>query len=214
MSEQLYRDAAKYRGKVKKREAELLVLELAASRPEEADKFAQLLAFFAESKPKAKTVFGWVASAVAKKDVRKYLQYVFSDGSKIVGTDGTALHAADTDLPTGLYDPVTGLKMFELDPGTDAAHPGKYPEWKRILPRLEDKGPILESEPVKRQGIAVIDLCCAEFALAVPQKQWELARSRCDKISLQSPTGAVRLDGSDGCLAVIMPMLAKWAPKV
>jgi hypothetical protein len=85
----------------------------------------------AESKSKKMTDFGWVALAVAdNKDVRPYLQYVYSDGENLVATDGHRIHVLETtDYEQGFYDPKSGEKLSE----EDAKYVGQYPDWKRLM---------------------------------------------------------------------------------
>lgn len=83
-----------------------------------------LLLYFAPPIPKKpKTAFAWVAKAVAKKDVRYYLEYVRVKDGYMYGTDGHRVHKAKTDLAEGWYCPKTGARV-ECD--------AKGPDYDRV----------------------------------------------------------------------------------
>ena len=66
---------------------------------------AQLYQYFTLKIPaKPKTVEQWVAKAMPKDDIRYYLNYIYSDGNRIMATDGTRLHLAEIEYPAGYYD--------------------------------------------------------------------------------------------------------------
>lgn len=66
---------------------------------------AHLYAFFQPGIPaKPKTPEQWVARAVAVKDVRFDLNYLYSDGKRLMGMDGHRLHIIPTERPAGYYD--------------------------------------------------------------------------------------------------------------
>ena len=71
----------------------------------------RLLLFFGPKAPaKAKTAAEWVAKAVGKKDKRDYLNYLYSDGSRLIATDGHRVHLSaftDGEFPAGYYCPRT-----------------------------------------------------------------------------------------------------------
>jgi len=70
--------------------------------------------------------FAWVARAMAKKDVRYYLNYVYSDGARTIATDGRRMHVlTGQSLPQGYYT-ITGDRADE-----DA----KYPDIDRVIPQ-------------------------------------------------------------------------------
>lgn len=83
--------------------------------------------YFAPAVPKTpKTAFEWVAKAVAESDIRKYLNFVFVQDGVAVATDGARVHFANVDMPNGYYDAKTGLAVEDK---------GRYPDWRRIIPR-------------------------------------------------------------------------------
>lgn len=70
----------------------------------------------------------WVANAVAKDDIREYLQYIYSDGKRIMGTDGHRLHIWKTDkYPEGFYNPKTMKKASVPDSM-------RFPSVDRVIP--------------------------------------------------------------------------------
>lgn len=85
-----------------------------------------LYAFFLPPTPaKPKTDQQWVSKAVPKKDIRHYLNYLYSDGSRLIGTDGHRLHVMHgTDLGKGFYN--TELVKLDVD--------ATYPDIDRIIP--------------------------------------------------------------------------------
>lgn len=93
----------------------------------------RLWAHFLPNKPrKPKSAFDWAAKAMAKKDVRYYLEYVRVTEDKITATDGHRVHfAPNTEgLPAGYY----GHEKVMLE-NLDAM---KYPDTNRITPNTED----------------------------------------------------------------------------
>lgn len=75
----------------------------------------------------------WVANAVAKNDIREYLQYIYSDGKRIMGTDGHRLHIWYTDkYPKGFYNPKT---MAAATVPNDF----RFPDVERVIPKTNSK---------------------------------------------------------------------------
>lgn len=109
-----------------------IIFELLAKHPDELNNLAALYAFFQPAK-KAKNhadtdPLAWVTQAVSQGDVREYLRYLGSDGTTIVGTNGHRIHCAPTTLPAGMYDPVSGERIWSLEYDiAEQGHPGKYP---------------------------------------------------------------------------------------
>jgi hypothetical protein len=84
-----------------------------------------LYKYFMPSLPaKPKTAWQWVASAVGKKDMREYLNYLHSDGSVLYGSDGQRIHWCNTELGEGFYCPKT-CNLVDLS--------GYYPQVQRII---------------------------------------------------------------------------------
>lgn len=79
---------------------------------------AAMIRHFSPSATKAKTNFAWISKAVAKKDIRNYLNFVVSDGVKMCATDGHRLHLAPVDsersIP-GFYCPKKGTLLAYAD---------------------------------------------------------------------------------------------------
>lgn len=96
---------------------------------------AQLYQYFIPATPaKPKTAEQWIAKAVPKKDIRYFLQYLYSDGSNLVGTDGHRMHYVENmDYDAGSYN----IVMDKIDP----MHAGKYPNWERVVPNTSKSTP-------------------------------------------------------------------------
>lgn len=115
-----------------KKEAFDYVTELLHNDPGNAE-LASLYLHFAPKPPKeAKTAEQWVAQAVGIKDVRFYLNYLYSDGVSLYATNGHILKWCPTDKPVGYYCPMT----FNTVEGVDA----KYPDTARVIPPLSKEG--------------------------------------------------------------------------
>lgn len=88
---------------------------------------AVLYQFFTPAKSKkAKSVIDWCQRAVAKEDLRGYLNYLYSDGTDLFGCDGHRAHIArNMCLAKGFYDK-NGC-LLDDDKGT-------YPDIARVCP--------------------------------------------------------------------------------
>ena len=206
MTTSLYAEAFKYRGSVKRDEAETLVAALGERHPESRQELAMLLAYFMPKAPKGKTVEAWVASAAAKKDIRAYLRFVCATGSEIVATDGHVLHKAPSELPRGLYDPVSMVKVWDLQEDCEkspAGHPGKFPDYPRIIPK-RDTVPLgwLPQEVISKGCLRVTQ--GDKTADFIPE-QFELAASRCARGSIEGPNDSMLFEGDNGEVAVVLP---------
>ena len=124
-------DLAAYADTLKKptkKEAHQLLIDIACDRVSEgrkADALARLYLFFMPPVPaRPKTALDWCSKALPKNDIRLYLNYIHSDGSRIMGCDGKRLHIVrDNSLAAGSYDRQGNLVN---DPGT-------YPDVDRLL---------------------------------------------------------------------------------
>lgn len=207
MTTSLYAEAFKYRGSVKKDQAETIVTALGERHPESRQELAKLLAWFMPKAPKGKTVEAWVASAAAKKDIRAYLRFVCATGSEIVATDGHVLHKAPSELPRGLYDPVSMVKVWDLQEDCTTlppGHPGKFPDYPRIIPKRET-APLawLPQEIIDKGRLRVTQ--GDKSADFIPE-QFELAASRCIRGSIDGPNDSMLFEGDNGEVAVVMPL--------
>lgn len=207
MSQELFRLTAMYRGQLKKDAAEDLIVEMAARIPGEVHNLAKLLALLKPPAVAAKTVAAWVAKAAAKKDIRKYLNYVYVNEGVMVGTDGHRLHLAPSDLEPGLYDPKSMVKIWGLDTEVEG-HPGKFPEYRRILPVADVEPADLVKLEIKER-LKLFTPCTVTLGgktASVNLEYWEQALMRCDRVSVREPQEALRLEGPNGEVAVIMPV--------
>lgn len=207
MSQELFRLTALYRGKLKKDAAEDLIVEMAARIPGEVDSLAKLLALLKPPAVPAKTVYAWVAKAAAKKDLRKYLNYVYVNDGVAVATDGHRLHLAPSDLEPGMYDPKSGVKMWGLDT-SERDHPGRFPEYRRILPQAEVESVESANVEIKERTKLFTPCNVTLFGKTanVNLEYWEQALLRCDRVAVREPQESLRLEGPNGEVAVIMPV--------
>ena len=74
---------------------------------------------------KPKTAFQWIYKAVAKMDVRHYLNTAYAENSRVIGCDGKRLHVAPSTLATGYYDKA----------GTEIKEDARYPDVNRVIPK-------------------------------------------------------------------------------
>jgi hypothetical protein len=91
-----------------------------------APTFAYLYSQFQPARTaKPKNVFQWVAKAMAKKDVRFYLNYVYIDDEYVVATDGHRLHLTPNNelLAQGHYD--RNENKIDIDE--------KFANYKRVI---------------------------------------------------------------------------------
>jgi len=87
---------------------------------------AKMYRYFAPKTPaKPKTVEQWIAQAVPKSDARYYLNYIYSDGKRLIATNGGRLHVVTKSYAPGFYD-----KNMMLVHGVDFA---KYPDVDRVI---------------------------------------------------------------------------------
>jgi hypothetical protein len=115
-----------------KAEAYAMVQTLAAGQILSDYQIQALLLYFAPPKS-AKTAMSWLAGFVAKKDTREYLRYLYSDGARIVATNGHILAWFPSDLPAGYYCPKTGAPVAGMD-GI------RFPDINRVIPEISRQG--------------------------------------------------------------------------
>lgn len=129
-----------------KAECMTILKELAEELGEEKlVQIASLYSWFTPAAPgvtKAKKdAFAWCATAVASRDSRSFLQYVFVSSAGIYGSNGHRIHSAPRPegLEEGLYNPKTGEKVWDLWENYTGArptdHPGKYPDLREAIAR-------------------------------------------------------------------------------
>ena len=56
-----------------------------------------------------KTAEQWVCKAVAKNDIREWVNYLYAHDGYLYGTDGHMMHRVKTTLINGYYNPLTML---------------------------------------------------------------------------------------------------------
>jgi len=78
----------------------------------QSEKDSLLLYFIGSNNPKKpKTTEQWVATAVAKKEIREALNYMWVDDGVAYGSDGAVVFYGATELDDGFYDPKTLLQV-------------------------------------------------------------------------------------------------------
>ena len=93
---------------------------------------AKLYRHFMPTLPaKPKNDFQWVAQAMAVKDVRYYLNFVYSDGKRLMATDGHRAHIIKDDVS---YEPGFYDKNGTFIHGPEFA---KFPDIDRIIPKTD-----------------------------------------------------------------------------
>jgi len=173
---------------------------------------AALYSYFMPVAPAVcKTPEQWVARAMGDRDVRAYLNYVYSDGERIVATDGHRMHSWKTDkYPAGYYDKMMNPVDVEY----------KYPDVGRVIPK--------RCRQDRRSEFEIGDLEVVDLGNDNPKAYRLVYRLKdSDKTGWQVPyirdalnrglvlhrlnergdgTGAMLIDGPfDDCLAVVMP---------
>ena len=95
----------------------------------------QLAALYSHFMPRSgkipKTGEEWVIKARGKDDIRYYLNHVYSDGNRLIATDGHRVHIMVKSLEPGFYDDNL-QKVHDTDYG-------KFPEIDRVIPSRKGK---------------------------------------------------------------------------
>ena len=192
---------AQHEKKPTREQAQKILLKLWEQNP--SIDLAKLYKWFEPTVPaKPKTAEQWIMKATAKKDVRYYLQNLYSTGNTLVATDGHRLHLCrNLDYSTGYYD----KSLNAID---DEA---RYPDFERVIPkdaseplRLGDITPepmvhIIKDKPINRVKI---------HGTCVDAKYWNDATSGMTPeamVHLGEPFDAVKIVDDDR-IAVIMPV--------
>jgi hypothetical protein len=102
-----------------------LTNELARGHELTEHDIAMLYAYFTPNTPaKPKTDIQWLALALPKNDVRYYLNYIYSDGARIMATDGHRLHVVtNSEYDAGYYD--KNMNKAECN--------GKFPDIDKLI---------------------------------------------------------------------------------
>ena len=83
---------------------------------------------------KPKSIRQWLAKFAAKKDIRKSLNYVYSDGKNTVATNSHILAVEyNSNIEPGFYDPKTLIKIKVDD---------NFPDYNIVIPDAKDMLPI------------------------------------------------------------------------
>lgn len=124
------------------------------------EELQRLILHFAPSVPsKPKTPEQWVARAVGIKDVRTYINYLYSDGVRLVATDGSRAHWCPTTLAQGYYEPRTLLPVALED---------KYPDIDRVIPKESTRPVVLSGDTLTGAKVQVVSLKLSRTTLVAP----------------------------------------------
>lgn len=115
-----------------KKEAYTMIQSLAAGNILQEYEIQSLLLHFAPPKT-AKTGISWLAGFAAKKDIREYLRYLYSNGTRLAATNGHILAWMPTELPAGYYCPKTGAPVTGMDEI-------RFPDIDRVIPDISKQG--------------------------------------------------------------------------
>ena len=136
----------------------------------------------------------WVAKAKASNDIRGYLNYLYSDGRRLMATDGHRLHLAPTTLSAGYYN-------SELIPVDESA---KYPDVVRVIPN-KGKQCICDMGSLVMDRRGKVELYQLPDGGWINKRYWDQAVGDQEAVVYVSASnGARRIDFDDGRVAVVM----------
>lgn len=143
----------------------------------------------------------WVGKAMGVRDVRSRLNFYYSDGARLICTDGHRLHLTPTTLPQGYYGKA-------LNPVDDQ---GRYPEVDRVINLADRKEhTVLVDSLVVRLGNS---RCSSAYELPqgglVDMKYWAEATKGREIVTYHVASDNIRIDFEDGSLAIVMGMRLK-----
>lgn len=125
--------------KINKSKAFENLMQISKEIPQEVlenEAFLEVLNFFMPnlSKTKPKSLEQWVSTATGEKDIREYINYVYSTGYELISTNGHRIHVMDLEkanlkekFPEGFYNKET-LTLNE-----EAAKGYKYPDTSSLF---------------------------------------------------------------------------------
>jgi len=172
---------------------------------QERELIRPIVRYFLPAVPKRpKTVFDWIATAVAKDEVRFYLDYVYCDGEYIVGTDGHRLHMAPAMGSDYSYAPGWYLPSGHLtdDPGVE------FPDYKKVIPSRENLRWINTERREPFMDILVYKQTIDEKESAYNAKYLDAALLGGDNPKFYAADGRspLLITFDNDCRAVVMPM--------
>ena len=140
----------------------------------------------------------WVGKARAKRDEpREYLRHYYSDGERLIATNGHRLHIAPTELAAGYYDRLL-LPVEDL---------GKYPQIDRILNTMSDGTYIAHLPDLEIMEIGAAPSDCAYLLPCnryVDKKYWDDATEGETLITYTAHHQSAHIHFEDGRIAVVM----------
>lgn len=154
----------------------------------------------------AKDDWSWVCQAMAKKDIRYYLNYVYCDGDRIICTDGHRMHTVPNTfgLEPGYYDKRKN-RVTDID--------ARYPNIDRVIPCITERKFIefnLSELEIRQAG--KIEACLVpdhdyKPAIGIDSKYLKQAVAGMEQASayVRTAMDSIRIENGDR-LAVIMPL--------
>lgn len=184
--------------KPSKAELHRVVLDLIQCNRLDTAEAVALYAYFLPPVPaKPKTPEQWVAKAVAKKDVRFYLEFLYSDGKRLMGTDGYRLHICPTEIPAGFYD--RALNRCEVE--------ARYPNVDQVIPKWDEEAAVTVTSA--KLPVELIDGKILAYRLPtggiVNRQYWEEATAGAEQVRYCTDGEKYRIDRGY-CFAVVMGM--------
>lgn len=156
---------------------------------------AALYSFFMPPVPrKPKTPEEWVALAMPKNDVRFYLNYLYSDGNRLMATDGTRLHVYKTEkYPAGFYD--AAMNSVAVD--------GTYPQIDQVIPsNVKEVSIPPEAELDMKQGLPVIRFAGTTFQKTQFEQATGFFNTYTARRDTSDPRSSLLIESGD-CFAVL-----------
>jgi len=216
------------RGKTPDREQWKTLADLYAKARADEDsetcKAISLLArsFVPKQPRKPKTAFQWVAQATAEATSRYSIRHVYCTGALWVATNGNILFVAkaEEEHEVGYYCPKTGEHL----PDESVS----FPPWERItggsythtitcgaLVLIEPASPDPKLKPEYAYGIIESNETQEHWRYAIPKRSYDFATSQGLPSSMRqtSASGSIRLDFTDGRIAILMPMPRATKPE-
>jgi len=163
---------------------------------------ALLYAFFIPAITKVKNPFHWCVKARGRKDVRAYLNHVYSDGERTLASDGHRVHIIGVTRASGWYDDNEQL--------IHAADWARYPDINRVLPTDEGVPLDLSSLEVV-QGLTGIETyrINAEYGVRVQYVKEALQLSGSGVVTWHKGAKILQIRHPAGLAAIMFTRLKK-----
>lgn len=154
----------------------------------------------------SKSDLNWLVLAMAVKDKRKYINYIYSDGLRLVATDGNRMHILkDANIESGFYN-----KNMTLKHADDWSGAIRYPNISRIIPKDNHKEINFNVLKLDTQMYPSVETEVYNFdGLKINARYLQEAISYFDEkiIQYKNKTSAILIEDNNK-LAVVMPIYA------